>query len=167
MIKELLKLTTEAESDFGAEFAENLLAALENRIIERRNHKLSTLLAYLQDVTFLDATADLHLTYASRKEMADEARKVYARLYPEPESKGDTDNPTEVNPDEPEVIGPTPPKRSRSRGQDLRGHLKDNKNKRAERGALMSSTPLFKIQKAMGTYEATGKRPEILQQVSY
>ena len=44
---------------------------------------MSTLLAYLQDCTFLDATEGLHLTYATRKEIADEARDLLNRLFPD------------------------------------------------------------------------------------
>ena len=173
MIGELIVQASEAESNFGAEFAGNLLDAVKNRIVERRNSNLSTLHAYLQDATFLDATADLHLTYASRNEVAKEAGNLIARLYPESKNDKPQDGmpqdgtPEGDNPDEPDVqcLGPTPPKRSRSRGHDLSGHLKENKAKRAERGAARSASTLFKIHKEMETFETTGKRPDLLQKV--
>ena len=126
---------------------------------------MSTLLAYLQDCTFLDATDGLHLTYATRDQVATEAKNLLARLFPETK-----DQATPADPDEPEpveveveVTGPTPPKRRRAHG--LAEHLKDNKTKRAERGAAHSTSAKYKIIYAMKSFEATGKRPEVLQQV--
>lgn len=127
---------------------------------------MSTLLAYLQDCTFLDATPGLYLTYATRDEVADEAKDLLARLYPDTKSQSTPDNPD--NPDDPEPVeiastGPAPPKRRRAHG--LQNHLKGNRDKRAERGAAKSTTPLYKIKKAMDTFEATGSRPELLQKL--
>ena len=151
-----------------SEFASRVLASLRERIEERRNVELSTLLAYLQDATFLDSTHDLHLSYATRDEVANEAKEIAIRLFPptseDKEYTPQAENHSPSDPDEPEPEeGPTPPKRSCS--NELRRHHKENKAKRAKRGAAKSATPLFKIMKDMESYEATGKRPPMLQKI--
>ena len=151
MIGELLEL--------DSEFSRKLLDSLRNRIIERRNVKMATLMAYLQDCRFLDVTVNLHMSYATKNDIAVLAKDLYVRLYPEPQA----DNNDEPRNPEPTDLDPPPPKRPFAK--KLHNQLKENKIKRAQSKAAVSSTALFQIWKDMESYEATGKRPENLQQI--
>ena len=155
MIGDLLKLESE--------FARKLLDSVKNRIIDRRNMKTSTLMAYLQDPRFLDTTESLHMTYATHEEIAGEARDLLKRLYPEePANQGPTTEKETV------VESAQPPKRQGSENAYKRSmcdRLSENKAKRSQGKALISVTALLKIKKDMDSYEASGKRPDSLQKV--
>ena len=164
MIADLRKL--------DSSFAVRLLAQVEERIDERRLKVASTLLAYLEDPTFLEQVDDLILQYSSKSLITSLARDIYFRLYhvPKPaedETGGERQNPPEEDPDEPDVV-PTPPKKSRS--NEWRQKIKD---KRAKIGTQnrhsdhTSGTLLTAIKNEIKEYEHGGKRPEKLHQVHY
>ena len=122
---------------------------------------MSTLLAYLQDCSFLNSTASLHLTYAEREQVAYEAKDLFVRLFPEKPEDGN--NQTDDPEPDPTPEGPPPPKKPYSK--KLHDKLMVNKAKRAQNKAAISSTPLRKIMKDMESFEATGKRPDNLEQI--
>ena len=156
MITELEKLEST--------FAEDLKSSLWDRINERRQIKLSTLLAYLQNGNFFDASNgfDRRLSYASKTAITTLAKDIYMRLFHEEttdpvvteheETSGTTEDPE-----------PVPPKRSRSQ------ELRDKKAKKAQGPPDMSITSstrvLNAIKKGMQSFEAEGKRPPILEKV--
>ena len=122
---------------------------------------MSTLLAYLQDSTFLNSTASLHLPYAEREQLLYEAKDLFVRLYPEKPEDGNNQT-AEPDPD-PIPEGPPPPKKKYA--NKLQGQLAENKAKRAQNKAAKRSTALRKIAIDMESFEATGKRPENLEQI--
>ena len=73
MIEELLEQ--------NSEFSRKLLDSLRNRIIDRRNVKMATLMAYLEDCRFPDTTDDLHMTYSTKNDIAVTAKDLLERLF--------------------------------------------------------------------------------------
>ena len=160
MISDLRKL--------DSSFAVRLLAQVEERIDERRLKVASTLLAYLEDPTFLEQD-DLILPYATKSQLTSLARDIYFRHHhvPKPvvEETERQDTPEE-NPDEPEVV-PTPPKKSRSNEwrqkiQDKRAKIGQHRHSDHTSGTLLTA-----IKNEIKEYEHSGKRPEKLHQVNW
>ena len=166
-------------------FAVRLLGCVEERIAERRLKVASTLLAYLEDPSFLGQD-DLILEYASKYQITNLARDIYFRHYhiPKPaaaETGGEgpstnqeRQNSPQENPDEPAVM-PSPSKRSRpappkkTRSNEWRQKIKDKRAKSAEKpkhSDHTSATLLTSIKNDMKEYERGGERPEKLNQVT-
>ena len=165
MIKELRKLSTH--------IGMTLTTSVEDRIHERRQTKLSTLQAYLEDPHFLDSEMDVDriLLYATKSNITTLARDIYMRLFkeeeqsiqPEPvQPEEEAENPHEEDSGTMEM-SPQPPKRKRS--QDLREFKA--KKPQSDAGIFISSSirVLNAIKSNMKTYEASGKRPHMLDQV--
>ena len=67
--------------DLETPIARKLFTSVKNRIEERRQYGLSTLLAYLTKPKFLDTTHLKILHYATREEIVRLARILYDRLF--------------------------------------------------------------------------------------
>ena len=152
---------TEVKTDF----AERLLFSLKRRIIERRHKVISTLLAYLEKPNFLNTTRGKHLEYANKDEIANEAARIFVRLYgtnvEESQVDDDPDDPDSVT--ETEEVEAVPPKRTDS--DDFKDVVKDDKPAPQVSGSV-TITPLEIIQRAMSEYEISGERPSSLEKVN-
>ena len=155
-----------------------LTASVEDRIKQRRQVKLSTLIAYLEDPKFLDVgmTFDRVLPYSSKTTITTLTKDVYIRMFYDHEGPADQNVPGEnsdgpsteqsqtVSETEPQ---PQPPQRRKS--QDLRDY-KAAKKKRPNSIADSFTTSSTRVKKAieneMKTFELTGKRPEMLEKAS-
>ena len=75
----------ETLKSFQNPFATRLYQSLLNRILQRREQDIATLLAYLKKSRFLDMLGNdpkpKHLSYSSREEMAKAAVALYVRLF--------------------------------------------------------------------------------------
>ena len=155
MLKELRKLTSTISIE--------LEASLEKRIKERRQPKLATLLAYLEDPGFFDASNsfDRVLQYASKTAIITVAKDIYMRLYNEEKNSVSPESTAELgaSTDDPQ---PTPPKRKPS------DSLRDYKTvPKVDAGSSLSSSNDVKkaMEKAFKYFESTGERPRMLEQV--
>ena len=135
---------------------------------------LSTLLAYLEDPAFLNATEGKHLDYASRDEIQKKATELLVRLFQDSPPPMEDNQDNDDDPDEPELIDdipepvqdttesvddPSPPKRSDS------DDFKDCLNPTPEPKPTKAASPLEIIQEDMSSYERDGERPKSLQKV--
>ena len=145
-----------------SEFAQKLLFAIKCRIIDRRQKTVSTLIAYLENPSFLDSVTGLQLAYSDHDEIAKKAADLYMSHFPIvpcPESQED-------DPDEPELIydEAPPPKRNRSDSSEDLDHFLE---KKPLPHVSRSDTPLEVIKNAMSEFESSAERPATLQKVNY
>ena len=159
-----------------SDFAKKLLFALKCRIIERRQTVHATLLAYLEDPSFLDNTADKEFVYSSHDEIAKAARELLIRIFPlaPPAVEVVEEELGQDDPDEPELVEVEPPSAKKRRSEEFKAiankaiELKANlKQPRAEPKVVksVSSSSLDDILKDMAQFEKYGERPSSLQKV--
>ena len=156
MIKELQAL--------NSDFAKELTTSVKDRIDERRQPKLSTLLAYLNDPHFLDASKSWGrvLSYANKTAITTLAKEIYMRLFHEEQDEASNEGPQDSQ--EPvDSTGPTPPKRTRS--QELRDHKSKKPDGTTISFTTSSTRVLNAIKTDMKSFEFTGTRPRMLEQV--
>ena len=166
MVKELRKL----ETNFGIDLA----ASVEYRINERRLAALSTLQAYLENPHFIAGSLDdpRVLTYANKTAITTLAKDIYIRLFGREDIDEEVieENSHEGNSGSDADATPPPPKKSRS--FDRSNDLRDFKATRtsgytpAPIRTTSSSRVLAAIKSDMKYFEANGKRPEKLDQVT-
>jgi hypothetical protein len=148
-------------------FAAQLCDAVETRIGERRLVVLATLQGYLENPAFLDSVAENGsiLCYANRNDIAKFARDLYVRLFA---VRGADDFPVQqIIPEMEEAESSTAPQRSRS--LELRDFLAQRGTSEAAGRNLGDSSSAADVLKAlkreMAVFEATGKRPSLLEQL--
>ena len=89
---------------------------------------MATLMAYLQDCKFLDSTNKLHMTYATKNEIAILAKDIFVRLglnQDEPQEQTDGTNSVPSEGTSTESNDPAPPPAKFSKKLDEK--LKENK----------------------------------------
>ena len=156
MIGELSKL--------DCPFARRLNGAVQTRIEERRLSVLSTLMAFLENPSFLSSTRGLHLTYADKNEIAKAAKDLLIDLKLEGKGKEPEDTEVEDPEDNPSEPASIPPQRSYS--EELRDDLAERESATIVRPqSTGTTTTLTSIKKDIKKYEGTGDRPKSLEKV--
>ena len=158
-------------------FALRLLTQVEKRIDERRLKVAATLLAYLEDPSFLEQE-DLILSYGSKYDIAKLARDMWLRLFQVKKPTPAIESPVSDMEDAPdgvesESIDSPPPKSdshppTKSDSNDFKDKMEVKKAKRKKRGptsGLSSTSLLTAIKQDMKEYEVTGERSEKLDKV--
>ena len=163
MLRELRKLTSE--------FGKTLTESVENRIESRRQMKLSTLLAYLINPSFLDGSNSFgrQLPYASKYAITKLATDLYIRLFVEEAqpSQDQSHQQENSNADQSQTeseTGPPPPKKSRS--NELRDFKATDLQHSTPRSYTSSSASIKRdIEYEMKSLEKFGRRQEKLEKV--
>ena len=157
-------------STIDSPFAMRLNGAVQTRIEERRLTILSTLMAFLENPSFLDSTRNLHLQYADRNELIKSAKELLIDLKldkdEEPEQNENIGgqemehSETETEPMEPTAIPPV-----RSFSDELNDSLAQREAEQYNVGAQESTVTLASIRRDFKKYEGTGIRPKTLEKV--
>ena len=169
----------ETLKSFQNPFATRLYQSLLNRILQRREQDIATLLAYLEKAGFLDMLGNdpkpKHLSYSSRKEMAKAAVALYVRLFsnedidthevidveesPEDAADQDIDDPG------PEEDGPPPAKKCLYEDHKNYQQRHEKPPRKNTPHSLSEKEVLKIIKKEMVLYEETGNRGKLLQKI--
>ena len=124
---------------------------------------MATLMAFLEDPAFLHTTQALHLDYASRDEIAKEAKRLLIRHFPAPPPP--VVQGLHEDPDEPEVVEASLPEGSCSDGEESVKWSDCLKPKKVEIPRATSTSTLDLIETAMSGFETSGERPKSLEKV--
>ena len=174
-----------ALKSFKTPIANRLYQSLLNRILQRRQQDLATLLAYLEQPSFLDMVGNepTHLSYSSRKDMSKLAVDLYVRLFPHEdiaahnnhehetidlvEENHDPKETAEVDIDDPKPNeDDSPPAKKRLYEDRKNYHKKLAKTPRKNPFQPHDKKDILRtIKKDMVLFEDTGSRGKLLQRI--